>query len=198
MHRRYGNGAQRDGSSVVLTAMRTFNSWRLVATAALLAIAAPAHAQRSVELAPNAPPDRTTGTSLHCQLAAMKRAIAPMSAEARASFPAARERFERGLPPRHTFFVSTWLQDSAEHQELVFVAVDSVIGKGDATRIAGRIWSPVQLVRGYSYRQPYTFAVTELVDWMVARPDGSEEGNAVGKFMDTYVPPKSCVDASKS
>jgi hypothetical protein len=97
-----------------------------------------------------------------------------MSAAARASFPAARARFERGLPPRHTFFVSTWLRDSAGRQELVFIEV----------------------VRGYAYRQAYTFTVADLVDWMVARPDGSEEGNEVGKFLDTYMAPAACADSS--
>jgi hypothetical protein len=92
-----------------------------------------------------------------CQLAALHRIIAPLSAAARASFPAARERFERGLPPRHSFFVSTWLRDSVGREELVFVAVDSVTGPNGMARIAGRIWSPVQLIRGYAYRQPYAF-----------------------------------------
>jgi hypothetical protein len=136
--------------------------------------------------------------SLHCQLEALKRAIAPLSAAGRASFPAARARFERGLPSHETFFVSTWLHDSAGRQELVFVAVDSITGTQAATRIAGRIWSPVEVVRGYTYRQPYTFAGDDLVDWMIARPDGSEEGNEVGKFMDTYAPPLACVDSAKA
>jgi len=174
--------------------MKILNSMRLGATVALLVVTTPAHAQRRVDLAPNAPPDRPVSATLRCQLAAMKRAIAPMSAAARASFPAARERFERGLPPRHTFFVSTWLRDSADHEELVFVAVDSVTGTGNDTRIAGRIWSPLNAVRGYTYRQAYTFGVADLVDWMVARPDGTEEGNEIGKFMDTYTPPANCVD----
>jgi len=174
--------------------MKTFRSWHLVAAAALLIIATPVHGQRSVDVAPNAPQDRNVRATLRCQAAAMKAAIAPLSAAARASFPAARERFERGLPPRHTFFATTWLHDNLEHEELVFIAVDSVSGTGDATRIAGRIWNPVNIVRGYSYRQPYSFPAADLVDWMVARPDGSEEGNEVGKFMDTYEPPKTCVD----
>jgi hypothetical protein len=186
---------QRSPVSVVFTEMRILNFRRIVATVAFLVIATPAHAQRPVELAPNAPPDRPVNATLHCQLAAMKRSIAPLSAAARASFPTARERFERGLPPRHTFFVSTWLRDSAGHEELVFVAVDSVTGTGDAARIAGRIWSDVQLIRGYAARQPYTFAVMDLVDWTIARPDGSEEGNEVGKFMDTYKPPTTCVES---
>jgi hypothetical protein len=44
--------------------------------------------------------------------------------------------------------------------------------------------------------QPFTFPAGELVDWMIARPDGSEEGNEVGKFMDTYVPPAACADSA--
>ena len=67
--------------------------------------------------------------ALRCQLEAVKRAIATLSAAGRASFPAARERFERGLPPHNTFFVSTWLRDRAGREELVFVAVDSVVGR---------------------------------------------------------------------
>jgi hypothetical protein len=28
----------------------------------------------------------------------------------------------------------------------------------------------------------------ELLDWLITKPDGSEEGNVVGKFLDTYRP----------
>ena len=35
---------------------------------------------------------------------------------------------------------------------------------------------------------PVTVKEAELVDWMIARPDGSEEGNVVGKFLDTWKP----------
>ena len=179
--------------------MRYLKPWRPATFVLLSVLATPsARAQRPVELAPNAPADRPVSATLRCQLAALKRDIAPLSTAARASFPDARARFERGLPPRHSFFVSTWLHDSAGRQELVFVAVDSITGAREAAQIAGHIWSPVQLVRGYHYRQPYTFAVTDLVDWMIARPDGSEEGNEVGKFMDRYVPPPTCSDSGKA
>ena len=43
-----------------------------------------------------------------------------------------------------------------------------------------------QVVSGYAYKQPYSFPESELVDWLIAKPDGSEEGNVVGKFLDTY------------
>lgn len=168
---------------------------RLIVAVTSLFAAQSARAQRPVELAANAPRDNTVEATMRCQLDALHRAIAPLSAASRKSFPAARERLERGLPPKHSFFVSTWLRDSLGREELIFVAVDSVTGARSDARIAGRIWSPVQLIRGYSYRQPYTFPVADLVDWMIARPDGSEEGNEVGKFMDTFVPPATCSDS---
>jgi hypothetical protein len=158
----------------------------------MLCLAVSAEAQRPVELAPNAPPDRTVGLTLQCQARAMLRAIAPLAAAAKTSFPAARQRFEEGLPPRHTFFVSTWLYDTLARRELVFVAVDSVVGLAPTGFITGRIWSSITVVRGYAYRHSYRFPISELVDWMVARPDGTEEGNHVGKFLDTYVPPTTC------
>jgi hypothetical protein len=118
----------------------------------------------------------------------MHQAMAPYVAQARASYPAARDRFLAGPPGGNTFFVTTRLHDAEGREEQVFVAVDSIM---DA-KIAGRIWSPIQLVRGYRFQQPYTFPESELLDWMFARPDGTEEGNVVGKFLDTYKPPTNC------
>jgi hypothetical protein len=34
----------------------------------------------------------------------------------------------------------------------------------------------------------YATAEAELLDWLIAKPDGAEEGNVVGKFLDTYQP----------
>jgi hypothetical protein len=150
----------------------------------------PALAQRPVEVAPNAPQDQPVSAVQRCQLRLIAEATAPYVAQARTTYPAARERFMRGLPPRHTMFVTTQLVDGAGRVEQVFVAVDSIRG----STIAGRIWSPIQVVRGYSLRQPYSFDESALVDWMVARPDGTEEGNVVGKFLDSYRPPRTCTD----
>lgn len=159
----------------------------------LLLLGAPAiaAAQRPVELAPNAPPDRPVSATQRCQLRVMFEAMAPYAAQARATYPAARGRFVVGLPPRHTMFVTTRLSDAAGRIEQVFVAVDSI--RGDT--IAGRIWSPIHVVSGYRYRQPYQFPDSLLVDWMIARPDGTEEGNVVGKFLDTYRPLPTCPDS---
>ena len=162
---------------------------RRLLPAALLALAArTASAQRPLDLPPNAPPDKPRGVGARCLLDAMNQAMAPYVAQARSNYPAARERFRAGLPRGYTFFVTTRLHDAAGHEEQVFVVVDSIT----SGMIAGRIASPINVVRDFRYGQPYTFPEAELVDWMVSRPDGSEEGNVVGNFLDGYTPPRSC------
>jgi hypothetical protein len=51
----------------------------------------------------------------------------------------------------------------------------------------------VDIVHGYRLGDRYTFPESELRDWLIAKPDGSEEGNYVGKFLDGYEPPRSCI-----
>lgn len=111
-------------------------------------------------------------------------AMEPYIAHARASWPDAKRRFVAGLPRQHSLFVTTRLRDGSGRIEQVFVAVDSVIAK----RIHGRIWSQILIVEGYRLQQPYAFPEDDLIDWMIARPDGTEEGNVVGRFLDTFRP----------
>jgi hypothetical protein len=161
------------------------------AAVALAMYAAPVRAQQPVNIAPNAPRDRPVSATAQCQWRAAVRAMAPLVAQARQTYPDAKRRFLAGLPPKSTFFVTTRLRDDRGREEQVFVAVDSAVGN----TIAGRIWSPIGVVSGYRLRQPYTMPDSELVDWMFSRPDGSEEGNVVGKFLDTYTPPPVCSDS---
>lgn len=155
-------------------------------------LAAPARAQRPVEVAPNAPRDKPVNAERDCQWRAAQRAIAPLVAEAKNSYPNARRRFLTGLPAKESFFVTTVITDSAGRHEQVFIAVDSIAGD----RIRGRIWSEINLVQGYRLGQPYTVREADLIDWMFSKPDGSEDGNIVGKFMDNYQPPRTCADSS--
>lgn len=64
----------------------------------------------------------------------------------------------------------------------MFVAVASI--KDD--RITGRIASNIIRVKGFKNGDPHTFPESELVDWLITHPDGSEEGNVVGKFLDEW------------
>jgi hypothetical protein len=176
------------------------NLIRALPAAAFLSLVAisTSAAQRRVDIAPNAPKDAPVVTARECQRDAMYHAMEPLIATARASFAGVRQRFEVGLPAHNTFFVTTRLHGPPTRAEQVFIAVDSIFGQGDSTRIAGRIWSPISVVQGYRLGQSYTFPIGELLDWTISKPDGTEEGNLLGKFLETYRPPASCAYSLKT
>jgi hypothetical protein len=122
------------------------------------------------------------------KLLAYRRAVAPYVAKARATYPAAKKRFLAGLPPGHTFAVMVRLQaiDHANkevQQADVFVDVHAIKNR----KIYGRINSPMP-ISAYKRGQLISFPESEIINWLIQRPDGSEEGNAVGKFVDHYKP----------
>ncbi|MFT3772434.1 MAG: hypothetical protein QM820_44130 [Minicystis sp.] len=147
----------------------------------LLACETPAR-QPLPALSPNAPEDKPVAVKGKAQFDKVQAAIAPYIEQARQTYPGARERYLRGLPPGHAFFAVTRLRDGTGAFEQVFVAV-SAIQNG---RIRGRIASDVRRVQGYKHGDPHEFPEAELVDWVISRPDGSEEGNLVGKFLDEW------------
>jgi hypothetical protein len=149
-------------------------------------------AQRPVEIARTAPQDRPVTAVDLCRYNQFLKATKPFVIRARATLPAAVSRFRAGLPPHQTFFISTRLTDSTGRHEQVFVAVDSVADSS----FTGRIWSNIEVVKGYRLRQRVEVRLADVVDWMISKPDGSEEGNEVGKFLDTYQPPATCVDST--
>ena len=84
-----------------------------------------------------------------------------------------------------TFFVTTRLQDAAGRIEQIFVLVDSIIGD----RVTGWIASDLEQVVGFHKGQRYELLERDLLDWMILRPDGTEEGNVVGLFVQGFRPP---------
>jgi Uncharacterized protein conserved in bacteria (DUF2314) len=129
-------------------------------------------------LSPNAPEDRPTRITSE----ELKTAIIPYIKQGQATYPAAKKRFLAGLPTGQHFFVVTKLQDSSGSSEQVFIFV-AMIEDG---RITGRIDNDLISVKGFKNGDPYTFPESEVVDWLITRPDGSEEGNVVGKFLDEW------------
>jgi hypothetical protein len=170
--------------------MRLSSSIIMLALASLHTVPASAQAPAR-RLSPNAPEDRPVSATAVCQWQAMLKAMEPYVAQARQSYPDARRRFVGRAQPVRPLFVTTQIHDAKGHHEEVFVAVDSIVG----ARIFGTLSSPIDIVQGYRYRQPYDFDDSELVDWTFANPDGSEEGNVVGKFIETYTPPRECREA---
>ncbi len=152
---------------------RTFNGFFLVMLVAV----------RAQELAPNAPKDKPVGATA-ATLSDYEKAIAPYIKEAKKTYPEAKKRFLAGLPAKHYFYVTTRIKDPDGKFEQVFIYVTSL--DEEKKSITGRISNPLAVVRTFKPGQTISFAETEIIDWTIARPDGSEEGNYVGKFLDEY------------
>lgn len=117
------------------------------------------------------------------------RGIQLYVAQARATYPAAKKRFLAGLPPNHTFavWIRLWQKDDQARQiahEDVFVDVDS-IKNGNVT---GRIGNKIELLTNYHKGEVISFAESEVMNWLILWPDGTEEGNVVGKFLEHWKP----------
>jgi hypothetical protein len=156
------------------------------AIACVLLISAVAYSQQpgpEVNVAPNAPKDKPVHAK-GSEVEQFEKAIKPYIEMARKTYPEAKGRFLKGLPPKHSFFITTRLYDSAGRFEQVFIAVREITGG----KVKGLIWSEVHLVPGYKHGDAYTFPESELIDWTITKPDGTEEGNFVGKFLDSYQP----------
>ena len=135
-------------------------------------------ASQSGRLSPNAPKDQSFRID---DPGGFDAAITPYVAKARETYPAARDRFLKGLPRGHTFFVVTRIYDSEARWEQVYIRVQTI---RDGL-ITGVISTQLKLVKGYEPGRLYSLKEAALVDWVIARPDGTEEGNVVGKFLDS-------------
>ena len=132
-------------------------------------------------LAPNAPADNAVKANDEKKFDEL---LKPYVEKARKTYPDAKERYLAGLPAKHVFFVTAKLRDSAGVWEQVFIEVKE-IREG---KIKGLIANDILSVSGYKLGDHYEVAESEIVDWTISKPDGSEEGNFVGKFLDTYKP----------
>jgi hypothetical protein len=111
------------------------------------------------------------------------RAIAPYLAKARKTYPAAKKRFTAGLPPKYLFSLTTKLWDRSHTKfEVVFVVADKI----SDGKVTGHLATHTKQPIGYDFADSVTFPESEVMDWTIVHPDGTEEGNVVGKFLDTY------------
>ena len=123
---------------------------------------------KTVNVAPNAPVDNLKQVTKN-QKDNFEEAIKPYIEKARKTYPQAKERYLKGLPPKETFFVTTLLHDEKGKFEQVFVAVKEI----KDGKIKGLIWSDIQLVSGYKMGDVYIFPESDLLDWTISKPDGT-------------------------
>jgi len=67
-------------------------------------------------------------------------------------------------------------------------AVSSSVESIRNGKITGTINSHVDVLSSYKTDQRITFPESDITNWLILRPDGVEEGNYVGKFLDHYKP----------
>ncbi len=116
--------------------------------------------------------------------AKIDEAIRPYVEAARKTLPSAKQRYLKGLPKGQKFFVTIKLKDAkSPRTEQSFVAVNSWNGDTIEGTIANDISMP-----GYKAGDKIKCNDSEVLDWTISKEDGSEEGNVVGKFLDTYKP----------
>jgi uncharacterized protein YegJ (DUF2314 family) len=113
-------------------------------------------------------------------MALFDQLIAKPMKEALRTLPQAKKRFQAGLRPGETFYLTTRVVDAEGRFEQVFVQVT----QWEDTYVQGTIANTLQTVRDYSTGQTLEFTTNAVYDWTIVRADGSEEGNYVGKFLD--------------
>jgi hypothetical protein len=143
---------------------------------------APTNLPPNPTLSPKAPQDQPVDAKGRAAAEEYRAAIAPYVEKGRKTYPEAKKRYLAGLPAGQHFFVVTNLRDGSGTVEQVFVTVARI--EGD--RITGRISSDILGVKGFKSGDPYMFPESELLDWLITHPDGTEEGNVVGNFLDEW------------
>ncbi len=146
--------------------------WLVIAFVSASAIA------QNPALAPRVPPDISKSVTWE-QVKSLDRALAPYIERAQKTFPGVEARFSAGLPEGHSLFVTAKLYDECGKSELAFISVTGIQGG----IVEGRILSNLKVVTFYRFRDRYAFPRDQLVDWLITYPDGTEEGNVLGKFM---------------
>jgi len=154
-------------------------------------IALLASALGSASAQSKAPVDKPQFMRSEKQYEAMEKAIAPYVATARATYPAAKKRFLAGLPPNYAFTVWLPFDERDEkrkeyRREHLFVRVERISGG----KVYGRINNRTLSLRKLHFGDRVQFPESRIQNWCIVRPDGSEEGNYVGIFLDHWKPPK--------
>lgn len=105
----------------------------------------------------------------------------PYIEEAKKTYLSAKDRFQIGLPAGYSFFVTVDFQDNDIHEN-AFMAVRK-ISDGKITAVLS---TKLIKVKSHRYGEELTFPESKVLDWTITSPDGKEEGNFIGKFLDKY------------
>ncbi|TGE09646.1 hypothetical protein [Hymenobacter fodinae] len=100
--------------------------------------------------------------------------------EAKRTLPQLRQRYQRGLPVGTICYLTVnTLNESATPEPLVVEVATWQAGK-----LTGRIMRLSHEEGRAMAGAPVSFEETAILDWLLLRPNGAEEGNYVGKYLD--------------
>ena len=129
------------------------------------------------------PPDKPVSANAE-KIRKYEDAIAPYVKQARETLPSAKAKFLAGLKPGEILYLTIRIYDDQKRFEQVFLKVTEWRGNS----IQGAIASEVALAKKYKMGDKLGCKQEDVYDWTISKPDGTEEGNFVGKFLDTYRP----------
>ena len=134
---------------------------------------------------PTPPTDQSTSVTAD-EIKQFEESLKPYIAKARQTYPDAKKRFLAGLPQGQWFSLTTKIHDEQGRFEQVFVTVREI---KDGI-VKGVIANETNVVTKYKLGDAYSFPEKDLVDWTISHPDGTEEGNFVGKYIESLQKPQ--------
>lgn len=162
--------------------MKHYSIRNLVAIVLVLTgILAIAQTKNDAPLSKSAPTDRPHNIRDVEQLVKYDELISPSVRKALETLPEAKMRYLKGLGKGQAFFLTTRIYDDDGRYEQIFVRVTNWNG----SNVQGTIANELNIVRSYAYGQPINFPESAVLDWLITNPDGTEEGNYVGKLLDS-------------
>jgi len=134
---------------------------------------------------PTPPPDQPVSATAD-EVKQFEESLKPYIEKARQTYPEAKKRFLAGLPKGQWFSLTTKIHDEQGRFEQVFVAVREI---KDGV-VKGVIANETNVITKYKLGDAYSFPEKDLVDWTISHPDGTEEGNFVGKYIESLQKPQ--------
>lgn len=113
-----------------------------------------------------------------------EEALKPHLEEAKKTYPDAKKRFLAGLAPKERFLVTVELREANGQKQQAYIEVAEI---KDGI-IKGVIASNIRNLTKYKRGDKHSVPESEMIDWIIVRADGTEEGNFVGKFLNDYRP----------
>ena len=140
-----------------------------------------AQVKNDAPLSKNAPKDIPTKIIGEEEMRNFDKQIAPYVKKAKKTLSYAKNKFLTGLKKGEAFFLTIRLFDINGQWEQVFVRVTD----WQHDFITGYIDSDILKVKKYKSLDNIQFTEDKILDWLITKPDGKEEGNFVGKYLDT-------------